>query len=109
MRAIVEEYQKIRDKGATEEELKRTKDYIKGHMLMALETSNAMASFIGGEEMLTGEPLTPEEVFAKIDAVTTGDLNAAASELFRPERLNLAVLGSNPDGGKLESIIRSFS
>lgn len=109
LRAILEEYAKIRDEAVGENELRRTKDFIKGRMMMALEASNAVASFVGGEEMLTGQPLTPDEIFAKVEAVTAADMTAIAKNLFRSESLNLTVLGPSPDGGKLESILSSFS
>lgn len=108
LRAILKEYAKIRDEGASVAELKRTKDFIKGRMLMALETSNAVASFVGGEEMLTAKPMTPEEVFAKVDAVSANDLKAVAAELFRPENLNLTVLGPSPDEAKLSDLAASL-
>ena len=76
---------------------------------MALETSNAVASFVGGEEMLTGAPMTPEEVFATLDAVRAEDLAAVAREVVRPERLNVVALGPRSDAEALEKIINGFS
>ena len=89
-------------------ELKRIKDYIRGTTLIGLEQSNAVASFIGSEEMVTGKPLTVEEVFAKIDSVTAADLQAVAQELIRPENLNLAMIGPWKDADKFEKIIKEF-
>lgn len=107
--AVLEEYRRMRREGPSETELRRTKDFIRGRMLMALETSNAVASFVGGEEMLTGEPLTPEEVFARIEGVGPSDVQAAAEELFRPERLNAVLLGPAPNAGRLRASLASFA
>lgn len=109
VRATLEEYARIRDQIIPAQELKRTKDFIKGRMLMALETSNAVASFVGGEEMLTAKPMTPDEVFAKLEAVTADDVGSAAKELFSPERLNLAVLGPAPEPEKFRAILDGFN
>ena len=106
---ILGEYRRIRDAGVREDELARTKDFIKGRMLMALETSNAVASFVGGEEMLTGTPLTAEEVLAKLDAVGAEDIAAVARDRFKPETLNMVVLGPEPDSQKFEAILSRFS
>ena len=107
--AILEEYRRIREELVPEGELRRTKDFLKGRMQMALETSNAVASFVGGEEMLTGAPMTPEEVFATLDAVRAEDLAAVAREVVRPERLNVVALGPRSDAEALEKIINGFS
>lgn len=107
--AILDEYRRIREEKVPDDEIEITREFLKGRILMDLETSNAMASFIGGEEMLTGSPLTVDEVFAKIDAVTSGDVLAAAQEIFRPSRLNAVLLGPGADSDKFRSIVNSFS
>lgn len=106
--AILDEYRRIREEPIPSDELQRTRDFIKGRTLMALETSNAVASFVGGEEMLTAKPLTIDEVFARIDAVTASDLEAVAAELFRSKRLNTAILGPVPDRSSLQSSLEAF-
>lgn len=108
IQAILDEYRRIRSEPVSAEELSRTKDYIKGRMLMELETSNAVASHVGGEEMLTGKPLTADEIFARIDAVTAADCTAVAEELFRPERLNAAILGPEPENGDPGAVLAGF-
>ena len=108
IQAALEEYKKIAAEPVGDVELKRIKDYIRGTTLIGLEQSNAVASFIGSEEMVTGKPLTVEEVFAKIDSVTAADLQAVAQELIRPENLNLAMIGPWKDADKFEKIIKEF-
>lgn len=107
--SILEEYQRIREEKVDEAELKRVKDFIKGRMLMDLEVSNAVASFVGGEEMLTQKPMTPEEVFAKVEVTTPAAVREVTQELFRPEALNLVVLGPAPDEDQLRTLLAKFS
>lgn len=107
--AILDEYRRIREELVAPEELARTKNFLKGRMLMSLEASDAVAGFVGSEEMLTAKPLTPDEVFAIIDALTAEDLRAAAGELFRRERLNAVALGPAADAAGLQSLLDSFS
>ncbi len=106
---ILDEYRRIREEIVPAGELTRTKDFLKGRMLMALETSDAVASFVGGEEMLTGKPLTIDEVFARIDEVGSADIRVVAEELLRPARLNAVLLGPQAVSRAPESIIHSFS
>lgn len=105
IRAALGEYQKIRDEVIGEEELKRVKDYIRGTTLIGLEASNAVASFVGMEEMITGKPMTIDEVFAKIEALTPKDLQQVAEEIFRPERLNLAMIGPFKDPEPFQKLL----
>ncbi len=108
IRAALKEYKKIRDEKIPMEELKRVKDYIRGTTLIGLEASNAVASFVGSEEMLTGNPMTVEEVFAKIEAVTPDDLQEVAQELFRSEKLNLAMIGPQKDSTIFAALLKEF-
>jgi len=61
--------------------------------VMGLEDSRAVAGWIGSQEAVFGEILTPEEVMARIDAVTAEQIQELATELFRPDVLNLAIVG----------------
>lgn len=109
LRAILEEYRRIREEPVPEPELQRTREYLKGRMLMDLETSNAVASFVGGEEMLTATPLTVEEVFARIEGVVPTGISTLARELVRPERLNIVALGPALNERELRAIAESFA
>ena len=106
--ATLKEYKRICDEPVSVRELSKVKDSIKGRTLIALEQSSAVANFVGVEELLTGQPLTVDEVFAKIDAVTAEDLAAVARELMRPEKLNLAMIGPFKDGDKFQKLLAEF-
>ena len=45
------------------------------------------------EELLLGKIRTPDEVFTAIDKVTVDDVTRVAKKLFKPEKLNLAIIG----------------
>ena len=71
--AIVGELRKLRDIPVPADELARSKELRKGRMLMGLEDSYAMASWLGSNEILYGYVPTPEEIAERIDAVTVAD------------------------------------
>ena len=95
--AIVEELRKLRDDGVPEEELQRTKDLRKGRLLMGLEDSRSVASWVGSQELTYGEIRTPEEVMVKIEQVTAKQVKELAEEIFQPEKLSLALIGPYDD------------
>lgn len=108
IRAVLQEYRKILEKPVSSAELKKVKDYIRGTTLIGLEQSNAVASFVGTEEMITGKPVTVDEVFAKIESITAEDIATVAKEIMKPERLNLAMIGPHKDEEKFESLLKEF-
>jgi predicted Zn-dependent peptidase len=95
--AIVSELQKLRDIPVPPDELENSKTLRKGRLLMGLEDSRSVASWVGSQEATYGEIKTPEEVMALIDAVTVEDVQAVASELLREDRLSLTLIGPYAD------------
>lgn len=105
---ILSEYKKIVANGVTAEELKKVKDQIKSRTVMSLESSSFTASFFADQEILEGKILTPEEKFALIDKVKVSDISRVARDIFKNEKLNLALIGpvKARDKERLENILR---
>lgn len=74
-------------------ELKKAKEYVKGHLALALEDTKNVNAFFGEQELFLRKTETPEGVFAKIDKVSIEDVLRVAKKLFVPEKLNLAIIG----------------
>jgi predicted Zn-dependent peptidase len=80
---------------ASEEELVRSRENLKGRMVLALESTSARMGRLGGS-LLAGMPvLSTDEVIARIDAVGIEDLRELAAELFAPERMSIAGVGAD--------------
>jgi len=79
--------------GIPEGELHKAKELAKGRMLLRLEDTRAVSGWLGGQEILTGEILSPEEVVARLEAVTPADLTRVIAGLLRRDALKLAVVG----------------
>lgn len=91
--AIIEEYRKIRGEHIPKSELTKAKEYLKGKLVLRLEDSEEYAHLIGKDELLHGELEGPEEIMKHIDEVTVGDIVRVSADLFREDRLRLAVIG----------------
>lgn len=100
IRATLAEFSKIRKDGITDAELEKAKNYFQGKIYIDLESSDSLAGFFGGQEIIKENVLTPEETVEKIKNVTKEEVNAVARELFTPENLNLALIG--PFDNKIE-------
>jgi predicted Zn-dependent peptidase len=105
---VLAEYQKIRDVAVPDVELTRAKESLKGRLAISLEASDDLAFFVGGEEVMTGRPMTTDAVFARLDAVSREEVQAVAGRIFRPEGLNLAVIGPIRDQEPLAALLADF-
>ncbi|MDD3190608.1 MAG: pitrilysin family protein [Candidatus Pacebacteria bacterium] len=103
---IMEEIRRIKDEKVSPQEIERAKNHIRGRMAISLESSSSLASFITSQELLNGKILTPKEKFAKINAVTTKDLQRVAKNIFIEKGLNLAIIGPFRDGKKFEKLLK---
>ena len=104
--AILLEYKKIRDDKINAAEITKAKDWLMGTTRLSLETSDEMAMWIGEQEILRKEILTPEQIFSKIKAVSAADLQRVARDIFQPAQLNLALIGPFKEKERFEKLLR---
>jgi predicted Zn-dependent peptidase len=103
--AIFEELRRIKNELVPAEELERVKERRKGHIFLALETSDEWADFYGFPEMYHDEILSPEEVIERREKVTSEDVKRMANDIFRPENLTIALIGPHKDVQKFYDTI----
>ncbi len=105
---IVEEYRKVAkgEMKLTDEELKKAKEFLKGHLVLGLEDSNSVAGFYGHQELLEEEIENPDTILAKLDAVTKEEVEKVGQEFFVESGLNLALIGNFEDRQKLEDLLK---
>jgi predicted Zn-dependent peptidase len=97
MRVVSDELARMRENPATEDELQRTKENVKARVILAMESTGARMNRLGAS-LLHGPPLLePDEIMARIDAVTLEDLRALTDEFWAPERLSAAGIGPDED------------
>ncbi len=103
---VLKNYKLLKEEKISQKELRKAKDYIKGKTVLNMESSDAQAYFYGFQELLENKILTLEEKFAKIEAVTANDIQRVARDIFRPEKLNLALIGPFKDKRKFEKLLK---
>jgi len=102
---VLKEYKNLKQKIVSAAELKKAKDYLKGNLVLSLESSDALASFYAGQELLTGKILTLKDECAKIDKVKAKDVQRIAQEIFKEKNLNLAVIGPHKNEASLKKLL----
>ncbi len=95
MTVVGEELERFRQSGATAEELDRSRENVKGRILLGLESTTARMNRLGSSVLADMPLLTIDELEERIDAVTAEDVEALARELYAPERLSAAGVGAD--------------
>jgi predicted Zn-dependent peptidase len=88
---------RLRDDGASPEELDRAREHVKGRMVLALESSAARMSRLARSLLFDVPLLSVDELLGRVDAITADDLAELARELYDPAQLSAACIG--PDEG----------
>ena len=102
---IMNELQKIKD-GITEAELEKSKELVKGRLLLRTEDTRSVAGWYGAQEIVTGQVLMVDDVVQRVDAVTLEDTRRVAQTLLTTENLNLAVVGPTRARKGLQGLLR---
>lgn len=102
---IIAELGKMRD-GVTEAEWSQARELTKGRMMLRMEESRAVSSFLGIQELLRDKVETVEEVLAKVSAVTREDIQRVANRVIQSENLVLAIVGPFDDASHFEAMLK---
>lgn len=107
IKVILDEFYGIAEKRKkiSKKEFNKAKEYLRGHMALALESTKSINGFLGKEAILLDRIRTIEEVFEGVDRVELEDLYRYAKEYFNPEKLNLAIIGPFKDKVRFEKLI----
>jgi len=79
---IFEEMQKLVDKPLTNTELKRSKDQLKGSLVLSLENVSSRMSRLARNEIYLGKYYELDDLIDGINSVSTDDIQKLADELF---------------------------
>ena len=108
---ILREIQRLKHEPVRTKELRRAKEYVIGHLRIALETPSGQMSWIGESLLNYGACLTPEEVIDAVQAVQPEDIQALANTLFKERKVSLSMLSKTigtKDGDQIKSALSSL-
>lgn len=105
LKVIVAELKKVARIAVSPAELKKVKSYMKGTMTLAMESSDSIAEHAASSLIHIGRIRTLEESLKAIDKVSATDVQRVAKDIFKNERLALAVIGPHADSAKLKGLL----
>jgi predicted Zn-dependent peptidase len=95
MGVVADELERMRDDPASADELARSKENVKGRIVLSLESTTARMNRLGASVLADMPLMSVDEVIERIDAVTLDDIAVLARDLFAPERMSAAGIGSD--------------
>ncbi len=100
VRLIVNEFRNLRQVPISDEELRRSKDQLKGSIMLSLESSTARMSNLARQEMYFDRFVGLDEIIQSIENVSAEDIMGLANEFFHRNNVAVTVLG-NLNGMKI--------
>jgi predicted Zn-dependent peptidase len=95
MHTIAAELQRLVENPASAKELERSRENVKGRMVLSLESTAARMNRLGSSLLADLPILSVDEIVDRLDAVTLDDLRELAQELFVSEQLSVAGVGTD--------------
>lgn len=106
IQAVLDECNKLKNEKISDEELEKVKEYLIGNMKLSLESSDDIANFFGGQELLKHELKSSEEKAREIRKVTAAQMQNLAKSIFKNNTLNLALIGPFQDKKDKEKFLK---
>jgi predicted Zn-dependent peptidase len=91
--SVMHEFRELKQELISEDELQRSKDHLKGSLMLSLESTSSRMSNLARQELYFDRFTTMDEMLAKIESVTRDEVQMIAQEFFRTEDIALAMLG----------------
>jgi len=90
---VMQELREILDGRLGAEELRAAKEFLRGSILLGLESPDGRMSRLAKNEMYFGQDIPMEAALAKLEGVTLDEVVAVAREMFDPGTLCVTLLG----------------
>lgn len=99
---IRQQFDELKEKGISDQELHNTKEQLKGNLMLSLESTTSRMGRMARLELYFGRLFTLDETIASVDAVRKEDILRLARKIFKKDKLTIASLGKFSDRKQLE-------
>jgi predicted Zn-dependent peptidase len=116
IKLILAEYKKLSRVLVSKTELQRVKDMLNGKLILKLESSDDIANWYSRQAILsltqereTGKGkkvVEPKAFLEAINKVTSEEIRNVAREIFKTEKLNLAIIGPYKEDKKFRELLK---
>jgi len=97
LEVVSRELETMRNVPVDESELERTKEHLKGRIVLSMESTSARMNRLGKGVLTGAEILSLDEITERIDAVTATGVREMVNLIFDPSRMTLVGIGSEEE------------
>ncbi len=90
---IIDETKELTNNYITEEELRCSKEQLKGNYILGLESTSSIMTMLGKSEIFGKKIRTQEDVLKGIDKVNMVDMEKIINKIFRDKKVSLSLVG----------------
>jgi predicted Zn-dependent peptidase len=94
MRALMKELRGLRKDGVTDDELRRSKEHLKGSLMLSLESTSSRMNRLARHEMRFGSFMSMDEMLGAIEAVRMEEVEALIHRVLDEDQLSVMTLGA---------------
>ncbi|MDB6031058.1 MAG: Peptidase domain protein [Verrucomicrobiales bacterium] len=107
-RLILRELKRLTSTMPTARELQRARDYVVGQMALNLEGTESQMMWVGEQLLGYGKVVSQSWIEEQLMAVSPSQIRRLAVDLYRPERMRVALISPECDSKSLEKLLSSF-
>jgi predicted Zn-dependent peptidase len=89
----IAEFNKVKKNGITKAEMERSKEHLKGSLVLGLESTSSRMGYLARCLFYYGKIITIDEIFDKVDKITHDDIIRVANKYIKDEYLTLTAIG----------------
>jgi predicted Zn-dependent peptidase len=93
LHALMKEIRALKKDGVTADELRRSKEHLKGSLMLSLESTSSRMNRLASHEMRFGSFMSMDEMLAAIDRVQMDEVDTLIHRVLDEEQLSLLTLG----------------
>ena len=102
---IKAELMKLVEEPVGDDELTKAREYSIGTFRLGMESTMALAQRAGEQLLMMGEIEPIEEVVAKLQAVSSDDVQRVAQRIFRSDNFSMSLVGPGADEKELAELL----
>ena len=107
-RRVASIYEDFKTKIVPKSDLDFAKGFLRGRMALKFESSDEIANFAAGQEMFYNKITQPNDILKKMEELKQKDILNIAREIFKPERMSMAVIGRQKNDKKTEEFYQNI-
>ncbi|MEK7825095.1 MAG: pitrilysin family protein, partial [Nitrospirota bacterium] len=93
IRLITRELSSIRTGGIGADEMRKTKNQLKGNLMLSMESTGTRMNKLAKDEIYFGQFFSLEDMISEIESVSKDQIRILAEEIFVPTGFSVTILG----------------